>query len=156
METVAQNRQNRMGLVAAYYEHIGDYDHSTDIALQLGYKEVVSKKVFRHDTMLNESSFIIDCLFIRVSARLENIQFSRLVHCDVSFHDNLTAYHCEFVNCRMKLRQTEAGVSTYQDCAFVSCTFSWIGQRSTRFIGCKFVDCDGLDDEMTEGNLVEV
>jgi len=146
---------SRLDIVANYYGQLDSYGRSTRIQKKLGYSEVISKKTFRSSAVLNENSFVIDCLFIRVAVKCENLQFCRLIRSKVSFHDNITVYRCEFIGCDIKLLDTTKGLNEYRDCVFVDCEFKNFSKTTTIFTNCKFVECLGLDGRDLEGNLVE-
>lgn len=146
---------NRLDIVSAYYGSLESYGRSTKVSQRLGYEEVVSKKTFRSSGVLNEKAFVIDCLFIRVAIKCENLHFCRLIRSSISFHDNITVYRCEFVGCKIKLLDTTKGLNEYRDCVFVDCDFKDFGKATTKFVNCKFVECLGLVGRDLEGNLVE-
>jgi hypothetical protein len=146
---------NRLDIVSAYYGSLESYGRSTKVSQRLGYEEVISKKTFRHDCVLNEKAFVIDCFFIRVAVKCENLHFCRLIKSKVSFHDNITVYRCEFVGCKIKLLETTKGLNEYKDCVFVDCEFKDFAKATTKFVNCKFVECLGMTGRDLEGNWVE-
>jgi hypothetical protein len=146
---------NRLDIVADYFDNLEDFGRSTVVSERLGYKEIVSKKTFRHDSVLNEKAFVIDCIFIRVAVKCENLQFCRLIRSKVSFHDNITMYRCEFIGCNIKLLDTSKGLNEYRDCVFVDCEFKDFAKATTVFTNCKFIECLGMTGRDLEGNLVE-
>jgi hypothetical protein len=146
---------NRLDIVADYFDNFEDFGRSTMVSERLGYSEVVSKKTFRHDGVMNESSFLIDCLFIRVSVKCENLHFCRLIRSSISFHDNITVFRCEFFGCKIKLLDTEVGLNEYRDCVFVDCDFVAFTKSTTVFTNCKFIECFGIDGRDLSGCLVE-